>query len=802
MADVELFGSELSLDAAVDSFRKTMANEIAEKPRPEIADELDSMLSSILSSILNASMMHSAALKRELRYDARLRQLIRKIIQNTIPLVEEQSGLLGYSEKSQSEALKSLSLMLHNVEATIAIQLVSQVESADKDKDESSAGKASAALAEADKQHTGDFDHQVKKWMTIGLATVGGGVVIGVTGGLAAPLIGAGMGTFLARVTGTATMVGIMGSSAGAAVIGTLFGITGGGVAAFKFKKRLQGLEECYFKTITSQESSIHAIICISGWLESLDDATEPWQAISSFAPFSEIDAMVFDSDHLIALGTSIRDFLGSTAASYATTEVLKHTILGGLVLALVWPVGLLNLSYLVDNPWSIGLDRSRKAGELLGKEVLLPQIQGKRPLTLVGWGLGARTIFYALLELAIAGDNGNQSVYGMVDSVYLFGAPIEGDPELWTRATSVVSGRFVNGYSSNDWFLYFLYRAGSPNDRVAGLHPMVTMADAGATSWFGWNKPTTLPTRQESWVRSRIENFELSSIVSSHAKYKDALPDILEFVGFERVLPAVKKPMAPSAPPIESTHDLAGVDPEEKRMQILQLMPRKSSLAHTLPTSMVAAPAPSVVTTSVRPRLSSRNIEKQELSIKEATSAPNTRLEQESSASNDKKLLSLEVSRGGRPITPEPPTIKPPPILVIAEPTPVSIDTLFDSDIESGEKVIGDLGTDTSNFEILDVLSQNEDMDFKSHVYSSNLSLSSQGVTPGGRRKSPVEAVFEPNALAVDPLSRGPSSNSLGEDEADRKEADSWVGAGIDERVYLGPVAEMVKTPLSSLPQ
>ena len=60
----------------------------------------------------------------------------------------------------------------------------------------------------------------------------------------------------------------------------------------------------------------------------------------------------------------------------------------------------LTKLGYLIDNPWSNALDRAKGAGKVLA-DVLLHRNLGVRPITLIGFSLGARVIFYALLELA-----------------------------------------------------------------------------------------------------------------------------------------------------------------------------------------------------------------------------------------------------------------------------------------------------------------------------------------------------------------------------------------------------------------
>lgn len=66
---------------------------------------------------------------------------------------------------------------------------------------------------------------KAKRYALIGLATLGGGALIGITGGLAAPFIGAGLGTI---VGGSAA---ILGTAAGVAVVGSLFGAAGAGLA-------------------------------------------------------------------------------------------------------------------------------------------------------------------------------------------------------------------------------------------------------------------------------------------------------------------------------------------------------------------------------------------------------------------------------------------------------------------------------------------------------------------------------------------------------------------------------------------
>ncbi|RDX57646.1 Transmembrane and coiled-coil domain-containing protein 4, partial [Mucuna pruriens] len=113
-------------------------------------------------------------------------------------------------------------------------------------------------------------------------------------------------------------------------------------------------------------------------------------------------------------------------------------------------------------------LGRSDKAGKVLA-EVLLKGLQGNRPVTLVGFSLGARVIFKCLRCLADSkGDNA-----GIVEKVVLLGAPIPIGDENWEAARKMVAGRFVNAYSSNDWTLGVAFRASLLSEGLAGVQPV-----------------------------------------------------------------------------------------------------------------------------------------------------------------------------------------------------------------------------------------------------------------------------------------------------------------------------------------
>jgi hypothetical protein len=126
----------------------------------------------------------------------------------------------------------------------------------------------------------------------------------------------------------------------------------------------------------------------------------------------------------------------------------------------------------------------------------------GHRPISLVGYSLGARVIYYCLLELA------KHRAYGLVQDVYLYGAPVIIKQKECLRAQSVVAGRFLNGYKRNDWILGYLFRASTTGlGRVAGLRPIENCGD--------------------------IENMDCTEFVPGHLMYRDAMPKLMKDAGF-----------------------------------------------------------------------------------------------------------------------------------------------------------------------------------------------------------------------------------------------------------------------------
>lgn len=209
----------------------------------------------------------------------------------------------------------------------------------------------------------------------------------------------------------------------------------------------------------------------------------------------------------------------------------------------------LTKLSYLIDNPWSNALDRARQAGAVLA-DILLNRRLGVRPVSLVGFSLGARVIFFALIELAKA------NAFGVVQEVYLFGATVTASKKIWRQVRGVVAGRFVNGYAMNDWVLGYLFRATTGGlQTVAGLRPIDHVPD--------------------------LENVDITEFLEGHLSYRTKMPKLLAHVGFKTTADHFDEPdQDPDAPEREvltkEEEDRRTAEKEKKERKVLDIFKRK----------------------------------------------------------------------------------------------------------------------------------------------------------------------------------------------------------------------------------
>ncbi|XP_041062538.1 transmembrane and coiled-coil domain-containing protein 4 isoform X1 [Carcharodon carcharias] len=365
-----------------------------------------------------------------------------------------------------------------------------------------------------------DRKKKLKRYFLIGLATVGGGTVIGLTGGLAAPFVAAGA----AAIIGTAGAAAI-GSTAGIAIIASLFGAAGAGLTGYKMKKRVGAIEEFEFLPLTDG-SQLHITIAVTGWLctGKYGSFEAPWR---SLLQSKEQYCLAWESKYLMELGNALESLLNGLVNMVAQ-EALKYTVLSGIVTALSWPASLLTVANVIDNPWGVCLSRSAEVGKHLA-QVLLSRQQGKRPVTLVGFSLGARVIYFCLQELVKEKDS-----VGIIEDVVLLGAPVEGGAKHWKPLTKVVAGRIINGYCRGDWLLNFVYRSSSVQLNVAGLQPIAMddrkMANVDLSSINFLRDVCVWTSTAEELVPLSLHGVRQQ--VNGHLDYMKQMDTILKAVG------------------------------------------------------------------------------------------------------------------------------------------------------------------------------------------------------------------------------------------------------------------------------
>ena len=125
-------------------------------------------------------------------------------------------------------------------------------------------------------------------------------------------------------------------------------------------------------------------------------------QAWAGGAP--ELNLLVWERAILVeitasmaALATSLAQSAGQDAILYAGAA----TTVGLILTSLLLPITLLQATKYIDGTWTLAVTRADAAGVALADALCARSAIGERPVTLVGYPLGARVVFSCLEELA-----------------------------------------------------------------------------------------------------------------------------------------------------------------------------------------------------------------------------------------------------------------------------------------------------------------------------------------------------------------------------------------------------------------
>ncbi|EXJ57562.1 hypothetical protein A1O7_07910 [Cladophialophora yegresii CBS 114405] len=448
---------------------------------------------------------------REREVDMRLSQIYPPI----------QTSLASLSSGERSTIVNALLLLLLSLESyrahsrtlmiRLAISLGASVAELTKMEQDTAWGLLTAAAKMDASESTAKAQEKssmARKWK-IGVAGVAGAALIGITGGLAAPILAAGVGTLMGGLgLGATAAAGYLGALAGSSVlVGGLFGAYGARMTSRSMERYAKEIDDFAFlpvrgseddpEDVQKQRRRLRLTVGVTGWLTEEGQVTLPWRVLGAGGePF----ALRWELGALLTLGSALKDFVVSQAWSRIRKEIISRTIFAAVWSALLAPLAIRKAIKVVDSPFGNAKNLAVKAGEVLA-DALINKVQGERPVSLVGQSLGARVVYSCLLTLAKRG------AFGVVDNVVLMGAPVPSDAAQWRAMRSVVSGRLINVYSTQDYILAFLYRTTAAQLSIAGLQDIEGV--------YG------------------VENYDMSEQVAGHLRYMHLTGTILREVGW-----------------------------------------------------------------------------------------------------------------------------------------------------------------------------------------------------------------------------------------------------------------------------
>lgn len=204
-----------------------------------------------------------------------------------------------------------------------------------------------------------------KRMVMLGLATLGGGLVIGLSAGLMAPLIGAGLGAALGTV-GIGGASGFLAGTAGAAVITTAGTLTGSGIAVRGMARRTQQVQTFELLPLHNNKR-VNCILTVPGFvilflsgliylmnmfprfINSLqDDVRLPFSVLDPIV--GDLWSVLWEPDMIRETGDALK-ILTTEVLSQVGQTVLQTTVMATLMTALQWPISRL-LSKLLFDSW------------------------------------------------------------------------------------------------------------------------------------------------------------------------------------------------------------------------------------------------------------------------------------------------------------------------------------------------------------------------------------------------------------------------------------------------------------------
>ena len=142
-----------------------------------------------------------------------------------------------------------------------------------------------------------------RKYMMMGLATVGGSLVIGLSAGLLAPVIGAGLAAGFTTI-GVAGTSGFLAGAGGTALITSGAVVTGGTIAVRASNRRTGAVQTFEYRPLHNNKR-VNLIVTISGWMNGkIDDVRLPYSTVDPI--MGDMYSVLWEPEMLQSMGQTI----------------------------------------------------------------------------------------------------------------------------------------------------------------------------------------------------------------------------------------------------------------------------------------------------------------------------------------------------------------------------------------------------------------------------------------------------------------------------------------------------------------
>jgi len=182
----------------------------------------------------------------------------------------------------------------------------------------------------ADKENWNESEHMEtrrklalkRKYMMMGLATVGGSLVIGLSAGLLAPVIGAGLAAGFTTI-GVAGTSGFLAGAGGTALITSGAVVTGGTIAVRASHRRTGAVQTFEYRPLHNNKR-VNLIVTISGWMNGkIDDVRLPFSTVDPI--MGDMYSVLWEPEMLQSMGDTINILATEVIRSHPGSLCLRY---------------------------------------------------------------------------------------------------------------------------------------------------------------------------------------------------------------------------------------------------------------------------------------------------------------------------------------------------------------------------------------------------------------------------------------------------------------------------------------------